>query len=224
MCTVLCSKIELFRNIFWSSVSLGPSCESRVCPVCLDTIGNKGSGRHQRLCGATRMGGGPSKKKEQDQVSTTTSNGPNPSQATPPAQTACTATSGPARQPPKNSLAKTLSMSASITDDLKQELEQSGGFDKDTVRDFLTKRGIVMETEELDDLFAACDINGDGSLDVSELEQALQLQSPTGTPESFVENMLMSAGVMQVYLLEQTVVVASFILLLFASIVLYSRS
>ena len=157
------------------------------------------------------MGGASSKHKR---------SGPNPPEATPSAQTACTATSsGPSRQPPKHSLAKTLSMSASITDDLKQELEQSGGFDKDTVRQFLTKRGIVLETQELDDLFAACDINGDGSLDVSELEQALQLQSPTGTPESYVENMLMSAGVMQVHLLEQTVVVASFILLLLPSIV-----
>lgn len=44
-------------------------------------------------------------------------------------------------------------MSASITDDLKQELEQSGGLDKGTVRAFLTKRGILLETEEFDDLF-----------------------------------------------------------------------
>ena len=102
-------------------------------------------------------------------------------------------------------------MSASITDDLKQELEQSGRFDKETVRQFLTKCDIVLETEELDDLFAACDINGDGSLDVSELEQTLQLQSPTGTSESYVENILMSAGVIQVHLLEQTIVVVSFI-------------
>ena len=46
---------------------------------------------------------------------------------------------------PQNSLAKTLRMSASITDDLKQELEHSGGLDKDTVRAFLTKRGILQE-------------------------------------------------------------------------------
>jgi hypothetical protein len=47
---------------------------------------------------------------------------------------------------------------------------------------------------------SSCDLDGNGTVDREELEQAILLQSPSATPEAFVERMLEAAGVKQMLL------------------------
>jgi len=101
---------------------------------------------------------------------------------------------------PKPSLLHQLSGhdTAGVQGDLRQELELRGSLTREQIGEFLrTKGGEWMDEDAIDELFTACDFNGDGNVDMNEFEQAMQLMCPTASPESYLEEMLSSAGVPQ---------------------------
>ena len=122
----------------------------------------------------------------------------------PPPNRTPTATSPTPTQPqpeqakPKASILRRLSAQADAQGDLREELELHGGLNKQQVRELLSTRGREeLDDDALDELFSTCDLNNDGTVDLAEFEQALQLMCPTASPETYVEEMVSAAGIAQ---------------------------